>query len=173
MTTTPASPARYSKLGFEIQTCSRCHGCGEYSYNAMTGRTCFGCGGSGVTFTKRGAAANAFYLESLKAPVESIVVGDLVWYQNISTSYFVTVKEISPGVQKHKTQDDGPDSPWREIETIEFKATHATRGNHGLSVRPGGMVRKGWDGPTKAAKRAEAVAYQSTLTKAGKPMKVA
>ena len=33
------------KLG---QTCSRCCGSGHYSFNLMTGSTCFGCNGSGV-----------------------------------------------------------------------------------------------------------------------------
>ena len=28
--------------------CSRCGGCGRYSYNMMHGDTCYGCSGSGV-----------------------------------------------------------------------------------------------------------------------------
>lgn len=65
--------------------CSRCGGCGHYSYNQMTGTTCFGCNGYGVaTLTEKNAAftlANAreavaagkleTYLAGLKAQQES------------------------------------------------------------------------------------------------------
>jgi len=35
-----------------LPTCGRCGGSGHYSYNAMTGTTCFGCHGAGVVMPK-------------------------------------------------------------------------------------------------------------------------
>lgn len=35
-----------------LPTCCRCGGSGHYSYNAMTGTTCFGCHGAGVVMPK-------------------------------------------------------------------------------------------------------------------------
>ena len=46
-----------NKLGFEIETCSRCGGSGHFSYNQIDGSRCFKCGGAKVTYTKRGQAA--------------------------------------------------------------------------------------------------------------------
>jgi len=37
-------------------TCNRCGGCGQYSFCAMYGSTCFGCGGSGMVAPKLTAA---------------------------------------------------------------------------------------------------------------------
>jgi hypothetical protein len=45
------------KIRFEQETCSRCGGCGRYSYNQLTGDTCFKCNGSGQQFTRAGKAA--------------------------------------------------------------------------------------------------------------------
>lgn len=42
-----------SKL--ESQTCGRCHGTGQYSFNYMDGSRCYGCNGKGWRLTKRGA----------------------------------------------------------------------------------------------------------------------
>lgn len=39
---------RQDKNGFPLETCGRCGGGGEYSYNAMDGTRCYGCGGTGV-----------------------------------------------------------------------------------------------------------------------------
>lgn len=38
--------SRLVALGY-VQECSRCGGCGHYSYNQITGTVCFGCDGSG------------------------------------------------------------------------------------------------------------------------------
>ncbi len=41
---------------FERETCSRCGGSGEHSYNPRDGYVCFKCGGRCVTLTKKGKA---------------------------------------------------------------------------------------------------------------------
>lgn len=69
---------RLIALGHET-VCGRCCGSGHYSYNAMYGTTCFGCGGAGKVATKltpellervRGQVANGEltpYLDRLRA----------------------------------------------------------------------------------------------------------
>src|SRR5690349_11447675 len=91
------------KLGFEIEVCGRCGGGGHYSYCQRFGTKCFGCGGTGRRYTKRGAIAKQFYEDSLKVPANSIQVGDLIqcerWAINGESSmrYFAPVVEIEEG----------------------------------------------------------------------------
>lgn len=46
------------KITYERETCGRCLGTGKYSYNALHGDRCYGCGGHGTRLTKRGAVAS-------------------------------------------------------------------------------------------------------------------
>ena len=43
--------------GFEIETCTRCGGSGQFSSCATHGTRCFKCNGAGKSHTTRGAAA--------------------------------------------------------------------------------------------------------------------
>jgi hypothetical protein len=72
---------RTDRYGFPIQTCTRCGGSGEYSYNQRHGSVCYGCNGSGVVHTKRAAAEwNRFRADRralLTPSIRDLVVGDL------------------------------------------------------------------------------------------------
>jgi len=48
---------------FETTECNRCGGCGRHSWNQRDGDRCWGCNGSGLAYTKAGAAAFAEYRE--------------------------------------------------------------------------------------------------------------
>jgi len=65
---------------FETKDCARCGGCGNYSWNSMTGSRCFRCGGSGVEFTKRGAEARAAWIAAWtkQVPARTLQPGDKV-----------------------------------------------------------------------------------------------
>lgn len=65
---------------FETAECGRCGGSGHYSFNMMSGTVCFGCGGSGIKFTKKGAAAKTAWIEAYQktAKVSDLVPGDKV-----------------------------------------------------------------------------------------------
>ena len=67
---------------FETELCSRCGGGGRYSFNLMDGDRCYGCGGTGIRLSKRGAAARAWFHASLQKPVEAIEAGFLIWQTN-------------------------------------------------------------------------------------------
>jgi len=76
-------------LTYDVETCSRCHGSGEYSWNAINGTTCFRCGGKGQTLTKKAAISAALVRELRKSLIEKhaadLKVGDVVrriaWYE--------------------------------------------------------------------------------------------
>jgi hypothetical protein len=63
---------------FETETCGRCGGTGNYSYNRMHGTVCYGCAGNKVRLTKRGKAAQAWLVAQQSVPVSALQVGDLV-----------------------------------------------------------------------------------------------
>lgn len=146
---------------FETETCGRCGGSGNYSYCSMHGTRCFGCGGSGIRYTKRGRATKAFFEAKLRVPVSELKVGDLMWYDDFfaGKAYFAKIVSIEPD-----TLNAG-----RVIVTTEHK--DGKKG--GLHCGPEHVVRKGWSAEVKAAALAEAKAYGETLGKNGKPLKKA
>jgi len=84
-TTTTQAPTN-GKL--ETQTCGRCAGSGRFSYCAQYGNRCFRCGGSGVVYTKRGAAARA-HLEALRSKLaRDLVVGDVILSEGFTAGSF-------------------------------------------------------------------------------------
>lgn len=136
---------------FEHVTCSRCGGCGHYSYCPMYGTRCFKCGGAGWVLTKRGQAAYNMFAESLNVPAGELVVGDLLHHDGFFTGRagFHRITEI---------EHDG-----------ERVVLHTAACVH--HDFPTSMVRKGWSAEDKSAKLEAALAYQATLTKAGTPRK--
>ena len=62
-------------LIFESKECARCGGTGRHSYNQIDGNRCFGCGGAGEKVTKRGQAAQTYYIDKLVISVNDLEVG--------------------------------------------------------------------------------------------------
>lgn len=153
------------KLGFEIQTCTRCGGSGRYSYNQIDGSRCYGCGGTGKSYTKRGRVAKLRYEERLCVPAGELKVGDLMQVRELvgfsggERRYFAPIVEIVPD-----TLNEG---------MISISTEHEKYGKNGLICSPKHTVRKGWSAEEKKPLIAEALAYQASLTKAGKPRKTA
>lgn len=139
---------------FESVVCSRCCGTGNYSFNPINGTRCFGCGGRGHKYTKRGAAALKFYLDSLNKLPQDIKVGELVQVDNVYSKYFIRVQKIE--------HIDG---------TTFFEGVNNTKGIVRAGYDDRIPVRVGHTNDEKRAKGAIALDYQSTLTKAGVPSK--
>lgn len=139
--------------GFEIETCTRCGGSGQFSSCATHGTRCFKCNGAGKSYTTRGAAAVA-YLKTLRTrTVESVVVGEAVWVDagtNGKMSWQV-VTSVDVASKYGVAIECGP----------EF-TTHAFPGSK--------IVVKLSTDEAKSTLDA-AIAYQAALTKAGKPSK--
>lgn len=177
-TTTTATPPKATT--FESQTCSRCGGCGEYSYCQTHGRRCFKCGGSGRSLTKRGAIAAKFYSESLEVLATQIQVGDRIWDNGCalgggcgSSRGFRKVLEIS--IQKDRSSSRCyREGVWVE-DSYDYLCLLTETGtyNYLISHRTGlctAKVRKDW-GAEKANKLAAALEFQASLTKTGTPRK--
>jgi hypothetical protein len=156
---------------FETKSCSRCGGSGRYSFNLMHGDKCYGCGGSGLQHTKRGANACAFFHKSLEKPLSEIKVGDYILFDTSMLG--------------------GPEK-WCKVEAIEAgQSPYIINGVRDESIRYTlHLTRKGksvgtfgglaLDHPLKSVKndeelnalKAKALEYQGTLSeKTGKPVK--
>jgi hypothetical protein len=139
---------------FEKETCGRCGGCGQYSYNQMDGSTCYGCGGKGERLTKRGAVASAFYVQSCEIEASAVQVGDLIKFDGFGRARKLTIREIG-----------------RDEQRNQVMILTGYVGGVKTSIHTSGKVRKYWDIETNQAKIAAALEYQATLTKTGKPAK--
>jgi len=141
---------------FETETCGRCGGSGKYSFNHMEGDRCRGCCGTGYKLTKRGAAAKAFFTEKMTHPVSSISVGDYVFesLSAVGSKQWLKVEEISA--------DD------LNQGRVTLKLTKGSKSlYYGMSDNSLVVTIKTED--QRLAYLAEALAYQETLTKTGKP----
>jgi hypothetical protein len=155
---------------FETKTCSRCGGSGSYSYCQMYGSTCFGCSGSGRQLTKRGKAAAAF-LRSLRTVKASAVnFGDAVLIEGcpgFSKTTYIRVDEMHTQLRSGSSRQ--PDGTRKTYNHLFLEGSTPKGERSGLGTFPDADVRLV---PTKAqaaAQIAQALAYQATLTQAGKP----
>lgn len=145
---------------FESEPCGRCGGCGRYSFNQMDGDRCYGCGGTGVKLTKRGAAARAFYVASQQMAVADLKVGMCLWDDMFGKrAQFLPILSIAPS--ESYTEYNGERSYYTNITTRRCT----------LGVLSGSTVRAVRDEEQRQAQLAAALAYQATLTKTGKPAK--
>lgn len=109
----------YNKLGFPVETCTRCGGrgfMGEYEY-VDAGR-CFKCTGTGRQLTRKGAKAFAAYTAALEAaakrPAGDFKVGDRVRVgRTFGTITALTYKENA----SFKTTDG---KEWPASTTVTF-----------------------------------------------------
>jgi hypothetical protein len=170
MTITCEAPAT-----LETETCGRCGGSGKFSYNLMHGDRCYGCSGKGIRYTKRGAAAAKFLDDLRRVRLDSLKVGDLMQVESCTPygtiyRYFGVVTQIKQDAASSKHFDFAT-GEWIAEERIEVVTTHAKFGESGFNAFPNTMVRKGFSSEEKAEQFKQALAYQATLTKAGKPRK--
>ena len=73
---------RIAKITYETEACSRCGGGGRYSFNLVDGDKCYGCGGTGQTYTRNGRRANLavkkFILEQFGRRADEVELGQRV-----------------------------------------------------------------------------------------------
>jgi hypothetical protein len=141
--------------GFEIETCSRCGGSGQYSYCQTHGTRCFKCGGGKVVLTKRGAAARAKYFELISKKTKDIKVGDSV------------LTEIGLGAKKfwHKVKAISPYPAMANCVMVDL-----VRGvkEQCIIINPESHLYSVSTEEERKAALEEALAYQTTLLKTGK-----
>lgn len=149
------------KTSFETKTCSRCGGSGSYSYNQIDGSRCYGCGGSGLQYTKRGAIAKVKYQEMRKILPENAKVGDRLVQDLFFNSVKFTIAEILPeSVSGYTRTKDGA-----EITTIHCKFKSVSGKEY--FMQKGVPVEKLPSPEENALMLEECIKYQFSLTKAG------
>lgn len=151
----------------ETETCTRCGGCGRYSYNQITGDRCFKCGGKGTQMTKRGRAVNDWIKEQTATDAMSVKVGDRVVYTDALSgrrSTFTIAEIIEHTPTKGRSYDFKADA-WIEHEIGRRTLISAKGNEYGF----GGAIPLQYAITEELRERARA--YRDTLTKAGKPRK--
>lgn len=150
---------------FETETCGRCGGSGQYSYNPMNGTRCFGCGGTGLSLTKRGKAAKAFLTSLLQKPLSEIRPGDNIMTATGSMGLGPNRWHYVVSIEPSKTIFNGV----ADRLEITFRRNGATSSIGGYTADT--VLESVRDNDALEAARAQALAYQATLTKTGEPAK--
>jgi hypothetical protein len=144
---------------YETETCARCSGSGHYSYNQMTGTTCFKCGGNGLQYTKRGKATLMFAVSIMAVMGSDIKVGDVM---RIGKKGQITVQSLEV-VDTGARSKSGHDGEWKPILKVV-----ATGPNFSHDFNAAATYKR-----LLTAEQSQQVSdYQDSLTKAGKPRKV-
>lgn len=144
-------------LRFERETCSRCHGCGEHSYCEMYGRTCFKCAGSGQMLTKRATVARLWMNSQNLITARDVTLGMRIKAFGMT----ITVRSI-------KSADRG--SSLRDGIMVKNSDGLEIRGqSHGLVCDLDTEVQVIRSREDQIELLTRAIAYQNSLTKAGKP----
>jgi hypothetical protein len=148
---------KVSAAGFEVQTCGRCGGSGRYSFNQVDGDRCYGCHGSGIKYTKRGATARNFMIALQTRPVAELKAG--YFFADGAAGKFRSVLSI---------KESGSCAIVGDVKTyyIDIETKACTYG-----VFPSSNVRFVRDEADRLETVAAALAYQDTLTAMGKPKK--
>ena len=137
-------------IKYDSEPCTRCGGTGQHSYNPMDGTRCFKCRGSGLQLTKRGKAAKAFADNLLDVPVEK--AGE-------RTFQFTGFARRYNGCTAELERSD--DIKTRYFQIMSRSGEIICCAGEGIRVRLH---------PTPQEVE-EILAYQDSLTKAGKPRK--
>jgi hypothetical protein len=155
---------------FESETCSRCHGTGEYSFCYDYGTRCFKCSGSKVVLTKRGAVAQRFLNELQTIPVAALQTGAIIEVTSItrggrSFRYKASVVSVTDEGRtcEYSATDNGVTTS-KTIHYVNVITNHAKFGTHHSDEDRASSIRV-W--PNTAENVAKALEYQANLTKTG------
>lgn len=153
---------------FETQTCTRCGGSGQYSFNLLDGTKCYGCSGTGNKLTKRGLAAQNFLENLLVVDIENLKVGDAIKIFSFDKK-FAPILVIEKGPQKQLAEKYFMGYSQGEHENdVVFYVQTAKRS---ATINPGTKVRVFHTPEEKEIKINQALKFQETLTKSGTPKK--
>ena len=149
-----------NNAGFEVVACPRCGGSGEYSYNPMSGSRCFKCNGAKVVLSKRGSAARAFFMSLLDRPAKDVKPGELL-FKAVGISGPLAWCRVD-GVRSIEDPYTGT--------KLDLEISRKGR-SMSYRVSPDSVVRSAVNQEEITAKILQAVEYQGTLNKLGKPAK--
>lgn len=159
---------------FETEKCSRCQGSGNYSYCERFGTICFKCHGNKVVLTKRGATASEYLRKLRTKSASALVVGDRIASDRMTDggslyTCIATVTKIeSTNSCQSGTTENGV-TVWKTHEMIAITSNHPKYGDMTQCCVLDTPMRV--YAINDAEKIKQAVEYQNTLTKQGKPRK--
>lgn len=140
---------------YETETCSRCHGSGNYSWNQINGSTCFKCRGQKRTYTKRGYSA-LLYAKQLRAvPIADVKIGDRIYWGKGGRCTVTAIDDPAPSGVRYLR-----DGEMIDALSITVHGRDGFKSSFGVNEE----VRAGWTDEMVA----NVNAYQAALTKAGK-----
>jgi hypothetical protein len=160
--------ATQNTLKLETITCPRCGGTGKYSYNTMHGDRCYGCGGAGEKYTKRGAAAAAYLKTLRQVRADSVKPGDKLRIQLMQGAKWAIVESVFIGLAKEQGCYQLP-GDYQQV-AIVFEGPEGPNKIRAYQM-PDSMMDKAFSREESYAHMEQALAYQATLTKAGTPRK--
>ena len=112
----------FTREGFPMQTCKRCHGSGRYSFNTITGDRCFRCLGSGKEIAKRAVDAYKAYQDykkSLAKPtVKNLAVGDQIAHDH-NWKVVISLTETDEVCGSHTVNNGSPTYDYFWIVELE------------------------------------------------------
>lgn len=147
---------------FETEPCTRCGGTGRYSFNGEHDR-CYKCDAKNGSrsLTQRGAAAREYYLAQFQLRAADVRVGDVIRTDKIR-QLTVTAVAIVPSRARFMRDGEWIDAP----DQVRIDGPKAS-----IKLDLDSVVRRLPTAEEKESAVADALAYQSTLTKTGKPRK--
>lgn len=156
------------KAAGELETeCSRCHGTGKHSHCQGYGDTCFRCRGKGRTLSARGAATDA-YLKTIRSKCAAdLAVGDVIWTEGrgFVKSGWSTVTSVGPSQHRAWSIING-----ERVEHLGLLDVTTDVQGHGLHGCSAETLFRVFQNPQRSVDTwRQAMAYQASLTKAGKP----
>lgn len=159
-----------AKTKFETETCSRCQGSGRYSFCQEYGDRCFKCAGSGLVLTKRGMVARAYFEALCTKPVSSIKIGDRISVTSFTNGgrmfhYIATIVEISAGEPVIVGSTQNQVTVTKIVNYVKLLTNSDKYGKSSIGMPTDSTIRVYSSDDTD--KIAQALAYQSTLTKIG------
>jgi len=98
-----ASDLTLDDIGLPIATCSRCGGCGHYSYNTRDGSRCYGCNGGGTQWTaaskKQFALLTADRTAANSVLAVDVKIGDVLRLGSRNWFTVVAIRESDTQIQ--------------------------------------------------------------------------
>lgn len=153
-----ATSTGVKRISYESDPCTRCGGSGHYSFNQVSGTICFKCRGSGAQLTPRGKAALAFANSLLDRKIEELSGEDRFQYVDAFRGRRYngcTAVEV----EGFALSADGTPLPAFEVRSSSGKVLVVTGAGTKVRLHP------------TAEQMDQIIAYQDSLTKAGKPRK--
>jgi hypothetical protein len=158
-TATKTTDATGTMDRLERETCSRCGGTGQHSYCPQYGTTCFKCAGRKEVLTKRGRVAMEFLTALKSRRADSLKPGDVVRYEMLAGTHLASCCWCT--VAAVAVHEDGRlqiDLTARGVEPLTLNAW-----------QPETLFRVPQTAEQNLDALRQAIEFQATLTKQGKP----